>query len=127
MPAAVDTARYDMTGLQKSMQHSFCQELSTHNCSESNCRRPVVSKIVVGPETKHPKIRTTAGHKFRPSVNLDEFDSLQRSSDPSSACMRANVQQNNCYICGYAQLEPQSHLIPGSIHRRWHSGSRGYL
>ena len=113
---------------------SFCQELSAHNCSESSCRCPVVSKIAVGPETKHPKIRTTAGHKFRPSVNLDEFDSLQRSSDPSNATgttssvgMRANLWQNNCYICGYAQLEPQLHLIPSSIHCRWHSGSWGYL
>jgi len=47
----------------------------------------------------------TACHKFRPSMNLDEFDSLQGSSDPSnatgatsSAVMRANLQQNNCSI-----------------------------
>jgi len=76
----------------------------------------------------------TAPHKFRPSLDLDKFDSLQGSSDPSnatsatsSAVMRANLQQNNCSICGYAWLESQSHLIPGSIHRHWHSGSRGYL
>jgi len=81
-------------------------------------------------ETPH----MTARHKFRPSVNLHEFDSLQGSSDPcnatgatSSMVMRANLQQNNCSICRYARLESQSHLIPGSIHSRWHSGSRGYL
>jgi len=38
--------------------------------------------------------------------------------------MIASLRQNNCR---YARLEPQSHLISGSIHHRWHSGSRGYL
>jgi len=82
------------------------------------------------PENPH----MTARHKFRPSVNVDEFDLLQGSSDPSNATgtnssvvMRANLWQNNCSIRGYARLEPQLHLIPGSIHRRWHSGSHGYL
>ena len=52
-------------------------------------------------------------------MNLDEFESLQGSSDPpsatgatSSVVMRENLQQNNCSIHGYAQLEPQLHLIP---------------
>jgi len=47
------------------------------------------------PENPH----MTARHKFRPSVNVDEFDSLQGSSDPSNATrtnssvvMRANLQ-----------------------------------
>ena len=76
--------------------------------------------IYHGKVSKNPHM--TAGHKFRPSVNLDEFDTLQGSSDPSnatgttsSAVMRANLRQNDCSICGCAQLVPKLHVIPGSI------------
>jgi len=60
-----------------------------------NCPRITAVKVVVGvqlfldcsrrrkraPENPH----VTARRKFRPSVNVDEFDSLQGSSDPSNA------------------------------------------
>ena len=106
-----------------------------------NCPHITAVKVVVGvqlfqdyswPRKKaleNPHVTACHVYKFRPSVKLDEYDSLQGSLDPSnatgatsSAVMRANLQQNNWSICGYARLESQLHLIPGSIHRRWHSG-----
>ena len=100
-----------MTGLQWSMQKSFSQRI-VHTYIVT------AVKVVVGiqlfqdcswrrkkaPENPH----MTARHKFRLSVNVDEFDSLQGSSDPSNATgtnssvvMRANLRQN---IAPYADM-----------------------
>jgi len=121
---AVDTARYEMwLGSNRECNNHFLKELSAHNCIESSCKRPAVVRIAVGLE-KRTRLRKSAHHsmplwhKFRPSVNLDEYDSLQGSSDPSnatgttsSAIMWANLRQNNSSVRGCAQLEPQSHLV----------------
>ena len=91
-------------GSNRAWNNHFLKELSTHNCSESNCKHPIVSRIAAGlARIKAPE----NPHMFRSSVNLDEFDSLQGSSDPSNATgttssviMRANLRQNNCSIHG---------------------------
>jgi len=126
------------------MRHDWAPTEHAKIIFSKNCPHITAVKVVVGVELvqdcswhrkKAPEnLHLTARHKFRSSVNVDQFDSLKGSSNPSNATgttssvvMRANPWQNNCSISGYARLEPQSHLIPGSIHRRWHSGSHGYL
>ena len=102
-----------MTGLQQSMQKSFFSK---------NCPHITAVKVVVGVQLfqdcswrrkkapENPHMMASVRHKFRPSVNVDEFDSLKGSSNPSNATgttssvvMRANLQQNNCSIRGYAR------------------------
>ena len=90
-----------MTGLQQSMQKSFFSK---------NCPHITAVKVVVGVQLfqdcswrrkkapENPHMMASVRHKFRPSVNVDEFDSLKGSSNPSNATgttssvvMRANL------------------------------------
>ena len=77
------------------MRHDWAPTESVTIISSKNCPHITAVKVVVSvqlfsglqlaqkiaPENPH----RTACHKFRPSVNLDEYDSLQGSSDPSNA------------------------------------------
>jgi len=79
----VSYCRYETwLGSNRAWNNHFLKELSTHNCSESSCKQSSCFQDCSLPQNKAPEnLRMTAGRKFRPSVNLDEYDSLQGSSE----------------------------------------------
>jgi len=62
----VDIARYETwLGPNREYKNRFLKELSAHNCSESSCKRPAVSRIAVGLKKSTRKSAHDSQHATR--------------------------------------------------------------